>query len=249
MPGLLLRRPGANGVFRMGLPRFFAPVLTPGLVELEPQEAEHAAGARRLRAGDEVEVFDGRGGVGCGVLLEAGRRLAVEVAQVRQDPERTLRLTVAVAVPKGKRLQMMVEKLTELGVDEIRPVRFERSVAEGGDPVSKWGRWAVEAAKQCRRNRLPVIAPLQDFSDFLRGADPEALILADAGGDRAERLWSGASSGRLACLIGPEGGLSPAEFSACEDKGIRKIRFGGHVLRIETAALAFCAVAQALQEA
>ncbi len=230
----------------MGLPRFYAPVLLTGRIDLEPQEAEHASGARRLRAGDEVEVFDGRGTVGTGRLLEAGRTLAVELQSLRHDPESALRLTVAVAVPKGKRLQMMVEKLTELGADEIRPVRFERSVAEGGDPVSKWGRWAVEAAKQCRRNWLPKLHPLQDFHDFLRGTDPSTLWLADAAGDVPHGGQPGLTNSRLTCLIGPEGGLSPAEFAACEARGVRKIRLGGNVLRIETAALAFCAVAQVL---
>lgn len=230
----------------MSLPRFYASELLLGRVDLEPQEAEHAGGARRLRAGDEVEVFDGRGQVGDGLLCVAGRSLAVDVHALRIEARPTIELTVAVAVPKGKRLQMMVEKLTELGVTAIQPVRFERSVAEGGDPVSKWGRWAVEAAKQCHRAWLPEILPLQDFKTFLAAANPAQTLLADATGGAWRELFTGQT--QLCCLIGPEGGLTSAEFAACEERAIPRVRLSEHILRIETAALAFCAVASAYVE-
>lgn len=230
----------------MAAPRFYAPQLAEGRMELEPQEAEHASGAKRLRAGDEVEVFDGCGQVGSGVLLEAGRSLAVEVQRLWREEPAEVRCSVAVAVPKGKRLQVMVEKLTELGVARIQPVRFARSVAEGGDPVSKWGRWTVEAAKQCRRAWLPEIAAPVSFADFIAATDPHRTVLADADGETPPVLLHALRGNpEVVCLVGPEGGLTPEEFAACDAAGVRRLRLGEHILRIETAALAFCACASA----
>lgn len=222
----------------MGLPRFYAQGLSAGMLELDAAEARHASGARRLRVGDEVELFDGLGNFALGAMRQiSSRQVIVECGSVMQDAAPVNCNTVAVAVPKGKRIQVMVEKLTELGIGVIQPVIFERSVSEGGDPESKWSRWAVEACKQCRRNWLPRIEPALKLEDFLGGCE-DALLVADAEGERIEF-----DSGRnYACVIGPEGGLSAAELELCLKHGARKFRLGGHILRTETAAMAFAAV-------
>lgn len=234
----------------MSQPWFYAPDLHSGEQELAPEEAGHAAGARRLRAGEEVALFDGRGRVGYGALTGVSAKRVTVLIDRLEEQLPGVRLTVAVAVPKGKRLQMMIEKLTELGVSVIQPLRFARSVAEGGaDPVNKWGRWTIEAAKQCRRARLPEILPLLDFSAYaaqMMKNNASSVFLADAEGVSPAALLADVAD--PVCLIGPEGGLSPEEFALCAAAGWQRLRLGCHVLRIETAALAFCSAAFAVQQ-
>lgn len=263
----------------MAVARFHSPLIQPGETVLSEEEAAHAAGARRLRTGEAVELFDGRGNIGEGEILRIDRRaVVVAVRTLRTLPCPLPPVTVFTAVPKGKRLPFMIEKLTELGVSRIQPLHFTRSVAEGGDPVSKWPRWALEAAKQAHNPWLPEILPaltFAEFADALADLPPSArktIFLADAQGespfsalavareapacesatasanetnteDRRERA-DGADMPGLACVIGPEGGLSPEEFARCEELGLRRLRLGGNILRIETAALAFCAMAR-----
>lgn len=255
----------------MAVARFYSPLIQPGEITLGEDEAAHAAGARRLRTGEAVELFDGRGNIGEGEILRIDRRaVVVAVRTLCAQPRPLPPVTVFTAVPKGKRLPFMIEKLTELGVSRIQPLHFARSVAEGGDPVGKWPRWALEAAKQAHNPWLPEILPALTFAEFadnlaaLPALARAAIFLADAQGESpfsalaAVRDGNSDSKNRgsaddcgnmpgmpgLACVIGPEGGLSPEEFARCGELGLRRLRLGGNILRIETAALTFCALAR-----
>lgn len=222
--------------------RFYVPSLpgVGGRVPLPPEEAHHAISVLRLTVGAEVEVFDGSGRLAAAEVVHATRRemeLVVEsVADAGAEPGAGA-FSLATAVPKGKRWQMLVEKCTELGVGTIQPIRFERSVADGGAP-EKWLRWAVEAAKQCNRLTLPALCPVMPFAEWI--AKPNAgWFLADQNG-AAPNLTATPMRG---ILIGSEGGLTEAEHEACAAAGLGRIRLGRHILRIETAAVAACAVA------
>ncbi len=225
----------------MGLPRFYIESLTSGLIELSGDEARHASGARRLRVGDGVELFNGLGGVAAAEITEiSSRRVYLQVSEITQQIKPENLPEIAVAVPKGKRLQTMVEKLTECAIGVIQPIKFDRSVSEGGEPEKKWERWAIEACKQCRRNWLPEIRQAIKLSDFLQQTTSD-LFLADISGSRPEF-----APGRTSCcIIGPEGGLSEQEFTLCAAAGVRNIRLGTHILRTETAAIAYATLAGA----
>ena len=220
-------------------PWFYCPGLHPGENGLEDEEARHAAAARRLGAGDAVTLFDGAGRLGAGTISALGRHAAavtVPEVVVQEPPARAL--TVATALPKGKRWQFLVEKLTELGAAVITPVKFSRSVVTGSDPENAV-RWAREACKQCRRARLPEITPEIPLEKFLAGARAETMLfLAAPGGEKLSR----ADCRAAAVIVGPEGGLTAAETAACLETGARALTLGPHILRVETAALAAAAV-------
>lgn len=230
----------------MAIARFYLKSISQGLNELSEDEARHAAGAKRMRVGESVALFDGMGGSAFGEIVEvSSRKVTVNAERTKFQEKPKPKIEVAVAVPKGKRLQFMVEKLTELGVDRITPVIFNRSVAEGGgDPTKKWSRWAIEAAKQSGRCWLPDISAPVKLSDFLQ-AKPSTLYLADDKGDSACKVLD-SEQDSFSCLFGPEGGLSEDEFALCESHGCIKISLGRNILRIETAAIAYCAAVNAI---
>lgn len=162
--------------------RFFVENIKPGRVELPESEAHHALRVLRMKAGDELELFDGSGLSAVGRAVEATKRsLVVEVEPLGPPARRpSPAIELAFAVPKGKRLDWLLEKATELGVATLEPVIFARSVA-GGDELSEnaMGRWrghCISAAKQCGLNWLPEIRQPMTLADWLaqRGADMSA---------------------------------------------------------------------------
>jgi 16S rRNA (uracil1498-N3)-methyltransferase len=166
---------------------------------------------------------------------------------VENLPEQKPHLVIATAIPKGKRWQMLVEKCTELGVSEIQPLVCRYSVVEGqGDP-GKWERWAVEAAKQCRRAYLPQIKAPVTLPDFLTRHFEGPCLLASPQGDPM-MMWGGQidRAEDTAFIIGPEAGLTEEEEAACYEASYAPVRFAPHILRIETAAIAACALARGL---
>ncbi len=226
----------------MAAPRFFLPEtdLAPGVVTLPENEARHAAGPLRLRAGEAAELFDGAGAVACGRIVRIdASRVEVEVEAVRTVPPQRPAVHLAVAVPKGKRLQVMIEKCTELGAASIRFVRFARSVAGGGGQPTKWRRWAVEACKQCRRAHLPHVYGSVTLDEWLDNRPDGLVLVGDPDGmPLREALDAEPPERDIHVLIGPEGGLSDEERQRCAEHDARAVQFSPHVLRIETAAMA-----------
>ena len=224
-------------------------------------EAHHAAHVLRLRPGAAVELFDGVGGSALGRIVRVHRReVAVTVDEVRPPtapPEP--RVTLAFAVPKGNRLDWLLEKTTELGVARLSPVLFERSIA-GWDELSasKRARWfghSIAAAKQAGLDWFPEIADPRPLAAFLEEAarDDEAAGGRWLFGDLSARavpireaLTRPAPPRRVCLVVGPEGGLAEAERSALQCAGFVGVCLGRTTLRIETAAVALLAAAVAL---
>lgn len=234
-------------------PRFLVeqPLTAPGEFVLSREESHHAAAVLRLREGDAVVLFDGRGGFADAVIAAVRKGSVVTRAgEPGVEPPFFPELTVAAAIPKGKRWQALVEKCVELGADCIAPVLFARSVAKGEGDASKWRRWCVEAAKQSRRCRLPEVEEPVPLSVVLERAVGEGsvLLLADPGGDPGDLRETLASARRVTVLIGPEGGLSDDETALCLARGAKPLRLGPFILRIETAAMAACAVVRSLSD-
>jgi len=201
------------------MPRFFVEKITHPAV-LSPEESRHAVKALRLAAGDRVTVFDPREAWSGEIESTDG---AVRIRLLEKLERSALpAVTVAAAVPKGSRLDWMVEKLAELGVAAFQPVRFDRSVAELGEAKRKrLEKVALAAAKQ---SGAPVmsIAPERPARDL-----PADALLASPGA--ADPLPRGAGL----VVIGPEGGLTAAE----EGRFARRFALGPTILRIETAAV------------
>lgn len=201
------------------MPRFFVDRITHPAV-LSPEESRHALRALRLSTGDRVTVFDARE-TWTGEIESVAGAVTVKLLEKLEAP--TLpRVVVASAVPKGARLDWMIEKLAELGVAEFVPVRFARSVTEPGEGKKKrLEKIAVAAAKQSGAPVLK-IAPERAVDQL-----PADAILASPGSTES------APAGGGCVVIGPEGGLTAAE----EARFARRISLGPTILRTETAAV------------
>lgn len=212
---------------------FVDDLAAPRLVE---QDERHLHKVLRLRPGDAVTASDGRGRWRpC--RLGAGPELAAE-GDVVADPQPEPPITVAFALVKGQRPELVVQKLTELGVDRIVPFEAERSVVRW-DPdkvdrqTERFVVIAREAAMQCRRTRLPEVWRVADFG----------AVATLPGAALADRDGVPPSLSLPTVLIGPEGGWSGTERTA----GLPSVRFGAHTLRSETAAFTAGAVLGALR--
>jgi len=239
--------------------RFFVervPVAAGAMVTLPSDEAHHAVGVLRLKRGAEVELFDGAGRSGHGRIAEVGRRkVTVTLDHVDPPAERPApRVHLAFAVPKGKRLDWLLEKATELGAGSLRPVVFERSVA-GGEELTdakrrRWTAHCIAAAKQCGLNFLPAIEPMTQLSELPTEARGWCgLVGATAGAARTvPEALADAGERDICVVIGPEGGLTDAEMDELIGAGFSPVRLGRTALRIETAAVALLAAVTAVCE-
>jgi 16S rRNA (uracil1498-N3)-methyltransferase len=220
------------------MPRFLVRDLPPGgEVELPPAEARHAVRSRRLRTGDTVSLFDGAGRACRGEIVRIeGDRVAVRVGP--PDLDAPIRATViASALPKGKRLAWMIQKLAELGVTEFVPVAFRRSVVRWSpSKATRMAKVAAEAAKQSNRSDLMGLAAETTVEELSRFGGPSFVAVPGAAQTLA-RAAAGAPFARV--VIGPEGGMAPEEV---ERLGAAPVSLGPTVLRIETAAVAAAAV-------
>ncbi len=213
-------------------------VLRPGPVEVEGPEAHHLATVCRLRRGDAVCLFNGDGKEYPATVTAVERkRVALEVQSVESPPrELPFFLELAVPLPKGDRAQFLVEKLTELGVTRLVPLRTARSVVHPGEGKrEKMERWVIEASKQCGRNRLMEIAPPADWASYVSRADlPKQRWLAHPGGRNRS---AGRAEEAIAMAVGPEGGLTDEEVALAVQHGWQPVGLGPRIMRVETAAM------------
>jgi 16S rRNA (uracil1498-N3)-methyltransferase len=198
-----------------------------------------------------VEIFDGRGASRQGVIEKAvrGGVLVSFGSPAAAEPARARTLTLALSPPRGERMAFAVEKLSELGCDRVVPVIFRRSedagVRAGTGKIAKWRRRAIEAAKQCGRNRLLVVDAPLPLDEVLGLLHPRVkLIVLEPGAPipLREALEKARSAAETMILVGPEGGLIDEERNAIRGAGGEPARLFEHVLRIETAAVAASAV-------
>lgn len=221
-------------------------------VELLGAEAHHAGTVKRLAVGELAWLADGRGGLAEARVAEVTRdRVLFTVLLRRELPEPQPRFTVVQALPKGERAEIAVELLTELGADEIVPWSASRSVAvwrgeKAARGAEKWRRTALEAAKQSRRARAPVVAELAGSAAVAeRVAAADCAIVLDAEADQPLASVRLPATGEVLLVIGPEGGLAPEELAAFAERGACTVRLGPEVLRTSTAGAGALAVLSA----
>ncbi len=214
---------------------------------LSRDEARHATGSRRLRAGDPVMLFDGCGAVAHATLSHARRddgALEVRVGPVRRGPRQGRHVTVASAVPKGDRLATLMEGIGPLGIAEFVPVRAERGVVPWSDHLAqRCRRILVECAKQSHSPWItglpPQGAPVHDVAGAVSAASAAGAIalIADRAGEPLRHVARALDASRhVAVLIGPEGGFSERERSVAIAAGATPVSLGPAILRIELAA-------------
>lgn len=210
-------------------------------------EAHHLLHVMRGKAGDRIVLFDGSGAEFEAEITRCGRAdVEAHILSRREiDRELPFELVVGVSLPKGDRQKWLVEKLTELGVTTLVPLATERGVAQPTDSaLERLQRGVIEAAKQCGRNRLMMVAIPQAFMDWVRaengGVNERRWIAHPAGEAVAKADLAAALPTRIA--IGPEGGFTAAEVAAATAALWQSVDLGPRILRVETAAAALAAV-------
>ncbi|HEX7054401.1 MAG TPA: 16S rRNA (uracil(1498)-N(3))-methyltransferase [Burkholderiales bacterium] len=234
------------------MPRFFVDeTLRAGATCLLPEDsAHHAVHVLRIRQGDDVTLFNGRGGEFRG-RVAAIERLKVMVDLLAFDAverESPLQVTLVQGVSAGEKMDSTIRKAVELGVAEIRPVLAAASVARpkgerAAARLAHWRRIAISACEQCGRNRVPPVHPLVDAAGFRDERPGTKVLLSPRSQLRFSTLELAAP---LTLAAGPEAGFSAEEEAAFVRSGFVPARLGPRVLRTETAALAALAALNAL---
>jgi 16S rRNA (uracil1498-N3)-methyltransferase len=218
---------------------------------LSAEEEHHLLHVLRAKAGDTVAVFDGRGSEATAEIRMDGapgktHRVVLRILGVGKSRHPGLSLTLIQALPKGKRMDLIVEKAVELGVTDIIPVITERTIVRLDADARKergerWQRLALSASRQCGTSWVPDVRSVCDYSEAMRNCREFDLLLVGSLGDDARPLHDVLNEARrktkAALIIGPEGDLTSAEIKEAMDAGAVPVSFGQLVLRVETAAL------------
>jgi len=222
--------------------RFYLPNLQQPVFSAE--EAHHALHVLRLKVGDMLNVFDGRGHEAqCSITEISKDAVRLKTLTQSSTPALPCRITLAQAIPK-KSMDLIVQKATELGVASIVPLVSERSVVkldEDSKRIERWREIALEACKQCGNNWLPEIQPPRKTRDFLNSPGPFDLkLIASLQPDSKllkAILGDAATPKSVLILVGPEGDFTPAELGLAKSAGCLPLSLGPLVLRAETAAI------------
>lgn len=225
--------------------RFFLPPSEWSSATLTGDEAKHFAQVLRGKAGDTITVFDGHGRRADAEVLHVSKHeVGLKLGDAFTPAPPLPAITLAQAIPKGKNMDLIVQKAVELGVSRIQPLVTKNTIVQPGEGKSgKWRRTALEACKQCGQDTLPDVADALPFDDWLASHETAGLkiIASLAPGARPMRdvLRDHPGTREATLLIGPEGDFDPAETEAARSAGFLPTTLGDIVLRVETATL-FC---------
>ncbi len=213
---------------------------------LSGDEARHASQVLRIKPGDSIMVFDGHGRRASAEVISVSRdRVPLKLGEILPSRPPLPAITLAQAIPKGKNMDLIVQKSVELGIAAIQPLVTRFTVVQPGEGKSgKWRRNALEACKQCGQDTLPEIAEPLAFDRWI-GSQASALglkliaSLAPGAVPLREILKNHPATTQTTLLVGPEGDFSTDETAAAIATGFLPISLGSIVLRVETASL-FC---------
>ena len=239
----------------MRIPRLYTDQsLVPGqLLTIGGQTAHQVTHVLRLRSGAALRVFDGAGNEHHAILQGTGRD-SIELTvgeQVSASPESALSVTLAQGIARQDRMDLILQKAVELGVNTIQPLWMQRSQSHlKGERLARrrqhWQGVVISACEQCGRATLPVVEAPDSLANWIHtqpGADCQLMLQPDS----AHTLPGiAAPAGNIVLLVGPEGGLESGEQSLARTAGFKGIRLGQRILRTETAGLAALAAMQTL---
>jgi len=224
----------------------------PDALRLTGSEAHHCRNVLRLEASDKIVLFNGVGHeITAEIVSSDSAQIQLRKIHEAATPPLRCRITLGQAIPKGKNMDLIVQKTVEIGAAEIAPILSDRTVVrlDEESAAAKQGKWqtvAIEAAKQCGQNWLPKVHTPQTLAQFFedrRRFDLQLIgslqsdamhlkkILAEYSAEHGERPTS------VLMLVGPEGDFTPAELSLARSQGCRPITLGPVVLRVETASI------------
>ena len=213
---------------------------------LGSEDSHHCADVLRLQVGDRVALFDGAGSVADAVLTEVHRKhCRVTIGERTSTPLLKCAITLAQAVPKGKNMDLILQKAVELGASTIVPLLTRRTVVrldeeDGSRKQERWQQIALEACKQCGRNQVPRVTHPSSLEEFLKQQREGLVLLASLQPGAAsikEALAKTPDHQAVTVLVGPEGDFTPEESAAALAAGAIPVTLGPMILRAETAAL------------
>jgi len=230
------------------MPRFYIPphAWNPDRLALDSGETHHALDVLRLKPGDRATVFNGEGAEAEVELGEKkGQGMPLKKLTLHKTAPLACRITLGQAVPKGKNMELILEKATELGAAAIAPLISERTIVRGTEDDhthkrQKWQRVVIEACKQCGQSWVPTVEqPRTPKAYFAALPKFDLMLIASLQADSRplKELLAGARPRSVLILIGPEGDFTPAELSLAKSHGCRPLTLCPIILRTETAAL------------
>lgn len=234
--------------------RFYIPPneWNPDAPVLADAEAHHARNVLRLQAGDKAVLFNGRGReITAGIVSSNGATIHLQKLHEATTPPLRCRITLGQAIPKGKNMDLIVQKAVEIGAAEIAPLVSDRTIVQideesAAQKQAKWQTVAIEAAKQCGQNWLPEVRSPQKLAGFFQSAprfDLQLIGSLQTGALHLKKILAEYSKEHAALpasvlmLIGPEGDFTPAELALARSHGCQPITLGPIILRVETAAI------------
>lgn len=241
----------------MASARFYCPIdLTANSrIELPPDVAHHASRVLRLDDGSPIRLFNGKGGCYSATLHINGKTVLASIdGFCPEEIELEGRITLVQGLASGDKMDWIIEKAVELGVNEFQPIAARRSVLQlGGERLAKrmvhWQRIIQSASEQCGRNRLMQLNVPTTLEQYLKGSPGNEQTLRlfchpEAGITLSQALTAGTKA--VTFLVGPEGGWAPEEQRLVSETNMQAVQFGRRVLRTETAGLALVAACTAL---
>jgi len=220
------------------------------IVILDPCQIHHLSSVRRLKKGDRVVVFDGESQeYECVIDSIAKDKAELSVVKTRKAVPVKLDLTLACALPKKVKMDYIIEKTVELGVDRIIPIKTERTIVEyspekAKEKLKRWQAIAIEASKQCGRIKLPQIEPISEFNKVVTQAkDYKLAVIPYLGLDNKplKDIFHDFRPASVIIFIGPEGDFSPREIKLAKENACIGASLGDLVLKVDTAAISVIA--------
>jgi 16S rRNA (uracil1498-N3)-methyltransferase len=223
-------------------------------ISIKDKEAHHIAKVMRLKEKDAVVVFDGKGKEYVGFIQKVlPKEVMVKIQEVKSLHQelRYPKITLAIALPKKGKMDYIIEKCTELGVDTIIPIRTERTIVspkedKKSNRIARWEKIAIEASKQSRRTVLPILKQIKQFNKLLlevRDHDLSLLFcLTDEKREELPEILSKFKGEKVLSIIGPEGDFTPQEINLAKEAGCKLASLGQRILKVDTAATAIMAI-------
>ena len=227
--------------------------ITGASVRISGRELHHLANVLRLREGDEITVLDGSGGVYEVLLTSCNRDAAIGEIKTRWQAEPpSLEIVLFVGLPKADKMDMIVQKATELGACGIVPVMclhtvLQLSAERTQQRIDRWRQIAVEASKQSHRPFFPFVSDILSFEEALQNYQADLRLIFTARANQSTRdlkdvMKQNADARKVNIFIGPEGGLAEDEIHLALSAGAVPVSLRTNVLRTETAAIAALAI-------
>jgi 16S rRNA (uracil1498-N3)-methyltransferase len=210
-------------------------------------QVHHARDVLRLNPGDEVAVFDEKGNEYICLIIElTPDEILLQIKNKRKPKAGEVKITIACAIPKKSKMDEIIDKLTQLGVDRIIPLETERVIVKldntkKAERLKRWEKIALSASQQSQRSNVPDIEPIQGIKEVLsksRNYDLKLIPTLEGSRKTLKEIFVKAKAGNILVLIGPEGDFTDEEVALAKKSGCIPITLGQLVLRVDTAAIA-----------